>query len=78
MNFPKFVHKHTYGKKVTPKDPLRLNARDLKSRAEVSKFLDYMASPSQTYMKWPLLAVPHLRFLRVVTCWIRLNKSGLS
>ena len=32
-NFPKFVHKQTHihtEKKVTPKDPLRLNARDLK------------------------------------------------
>ena len=25
-----------------------------KSGAEVCKFLDYMDSPSQTYMKWPL------------------------
>ena len=24
------THIHTYGKKVTPKDPLRFNARDLK------------------------------------------------
>ena len=35
MKFPKFADGHTDGrteKKVTPKDPLRINARDLKIR----------------------------------------------
>ena len=31
MNFPKSADIHTDGKKVTPKDPLRINARDLKT-----------------------------------------------
>ena len=38
LNFPKFVHKHTE-KKVTPKDPLRLNARDLKIQSSADRFM---------------------------------------
>ena len=38
MKFPKFADGHTdgqTGKKVTPKDPLRINARDLKRKGRV-------------------------------------------
>ena len=32
--------------------------------AEVCKFLDYMDSPSQTYMKWPLARVQRSGYFR--------------
>ena len=43
MKFPKFADGHTDGKKVTPKDPLRINARDIKTylnqRNELTRML---------------------------------------
>ena len=44
MNFPKFADIRTE-KNVTPKDPLRINARDLKKALDNPPFKPYYSNP---------------------------------